>query len=443
MADLRATSTPARLSPPLVRLPKLVQGVGFAVFGARRCGVGSGGTAASSRSTCRSSADQSSSPTRLWCLRCAPRAPNGCCNVQPNLEQLVRARFGVRARRLHASRSAPVARAGIPRAEPQNLRRRHRGRDAAGDVRLGLRAEIPNARTDEQDHVERDPADPLRRRCDGTRGNYVADRSALYESRVSSWHSCLRRHRWAGRLGPWGRLDKLRRPSTGSSARLSPTPKPIRRSVSERTSWRCLVRSRVRRRTAIPPMDLCDELLTLIGAGHETTASALGWTFERLRRHPDVLAELVSRGRCRGSAFRRATILELLRSRTVIDVAGRRVRAPRPRPRRLANSAGPHGARAGSPIFTRIPNSSPPRTIRSASLPRHKPAAPSCLAFGGGPRRCLGADFAIAEMDVVLRTVLQNFRIQTDCRRRREVAFPGNRPHPETRRPRHRESTTK
>ena len=39
--------------------------------------------------------------------------------------------------------------------------------------------------------------------------------------------------------------------------------------------------------------DICDELLTLIGAGHETTASALGWAFERLRRHPDVLAELV------------------------------------------------------------------------------------------------------------------------------------------------------
>ena len=48
--------------------------------------------------------------------------------------------------------------------------------------------------------------------------------------------------------------------------------------------------------------DVSDELLTLLGAGHETTASALGWAFERLRRHPDILAELVEgdrRGRQR------------------------------------------------------------------------------------------------------------------------------------------------
>ena len=51
--------------------------------------------------------------------------------------------------------------------------------------------------------------------------------------------------------------------------------------------------------------------MTLIGAGHETTTSALGWAFERLRRHPDVLAELV-REVDGGSDFRRATILEVL-----------------------------------------------------------------------------------------------------------------------------------
>ena len=73
--------------------------------------------------------------------------------------------------------------------------------------------------------------------------------------------------------------------------------------------------------------DICDELMTLIGAGHETTATALGWTFERLRRHPDVLAELVKEVDEGDSDFRRATILELLRVRTVIDVAGRRVTA--------------------------------------------------------------------------------------------------------------------
>ncbi len=54
-----------------------------------------------------------------------------------------------------------------------------------------------------------------------------------------------------------------------------------------------------------------------------------------------------------------------------------------------------------------------------------KPAAPTWLAFGGGTRRCIGAGFAIAEMDVVLRTVLQNFRIQTDAAADEKSYFRG------------------
>ncbi len=81
-----------------------------------------------------------------------------------------------------------------------------------------------------------------------------------------------------------------------------------------------LLRSRRDGGTGMPRLDICDELLALIGAGHESTASALGWAFERLRRHPDVLAELVREVDEGGSDFRRATILELLRLRTVVDV---------------------------------------------------------------------------------------------------------------------------
>ena len=54
-----------------------------------------------------------------------------------------------------------------------------------------------------------------------------------------------------------------------------------------------------------------------------------------------------------------------------------------------------------------------------------RPAAPTWLAFGGGARRCIGADFAIAEMDIVLRTVLQNFRIQTDAAADEKSHFRG------------------
>ena len=63
------------------------------------------------------------------------------------------------------------------------------------------------------------------------------------------------------------------------------------------------------------------------------------WAFERLRRHPDVLAELVREVDEGGGAFRRATILEVLRVRPVIDVAGRRVSAPNFDLGELADSA--------------------------------------------------------------------------------------------------------
>jgi cytochrome P450 len=54
-----------------------------------------------------------------------------------------------------------------------------------------------------------------------------------------------------------------------------------------------------------------------------------------------------------------------------------------------------------------------------------RPAAPEWLAFGGGARRCIGSDFAIAEMDIVLRTVLQNFRLHTDAAADEKSYFRG------------------
>ena len=175
----------------------------------------------------------------------------------------------------------------------------------------------------------------------------------------------------------------------------------------------------------MPRLDICDELLTLVCAGHETTASALAWTFERLRRHPDVLAELVRGVDEGGNAFRRATIFESLRVRTVIDVFGRRVSSPNfdlgewriPDDRTvLVRIADLHE----NPQIFPHPERFDPYRFRGT-----RPAAPAWMAFGGGARRCIGADFAIAEMDIVLRTVLQNFRIQTDAAADEKSYFRG------------------
>jgi len=106
--------------------------------------------------------------------------------------------------------------------------------------------------------------------------------------------------------------------------------------------------------------------------------------------------------------------VEVLRVRTVIDVIGRRVTAP-------SFDLGPWRIPQGRTVLVRIadlhanPELFPhPERFDPSRFRDTRPAAPAWLAFGGGVRRCLGADFAVAEMDVVLRTVLQHFSIQTD-----------------------------
>jgi cytochrome P450 len=157
-----------------------------------------------------------------------------------------------------------------------------------------------------------------------------------------------------------------------------------------------------------------DELLTLLGAGHETTASALGWAFERLRRHPEVLAKLVAEVDEGGSDYRQAFILELQRSRTVIDFAGRNVAASH---FDLGEWHVDHGSNIlvsivdlhdDADIFENPQRFDPDRFVGA------KPPTFAWLPFGGGTRRCIGAAFANTEMNVVLRTVLKHFAIETD-----------------------------
>jgi cytochrome P450 family 138 len=218
-----------------------------------------------------------------------------------------------------------------------------------------------------------------------------------------------------GARSPWGRLNELRR----AFDRIADTL--IERAgadpaLHERPDILAfLLRTRRDDGTGIPRQDIHDELLTLVCAGHETTASALAWTFERLRRHPRVLGELVDEVDGGGGELRRATIAESLRARTVIDVFGRRVSASN-------FDLDEWRIEGGRTVLVRIadvhenpeiyscPEQFDPHRFRGI-----KPAAPEWLPFGGGIRRCIGAEFAIAEMDVVLRTVLRSFRIRTDA----------------------------
>jgi cytochrome P450 family 138 len=174
-----------------------------------------------------------------------------------------------------------------------------------------------------------------------------------------------------------------------------------------------MLRSSYEDGSAMSRKDIGDELLTLLAAGHETTAATLGWAFERLSRHPDVLAALVAEADTDDNEFRQATILEVQRNKTIIDMAGRHVCAP---VFELGEWAIPRGSsivvsisrmHANADAFPDPDRFDPQRFVGA------KPPASAWIPFGGGARRCVGAVFANMEMDVVLRTVLRHFTIET------------------------------
>jgi cytochrome P450 family 138 len=228
-----------------------------------------------------------------------------------------------------------------------------------------------------------------------------------------------------GRYSPWGKLDQARASINRivftliERAEADPT-------LDERNDiLALLLRSRRDDGTAIPRMDISDELLTLVVAGHESSTAALSWLFERLRRHPDVLAELVREVDEGGSEFRRATIAESLRVRTVLDAVGRRVRGQN-------FDLGGWRIPRGRNIFVYLadlhknPDIYPdPERFDPNRFLGTKPAPLTWLPFGAGSRRCLGAEFISAEMDIILRTVLQNVHIHTDAEPGEKMRFRG------------------
>jgi cytochrome P450 len=147
-----------------------------------------------------------------------------------------------------------------------------------------------------------------------------------------------------------------------------------------------------------------DELLTLLLAGHETTATGLAWTFDLLLHDARVLAQ----AREAEPAYLDAVVKEALRIRPVIPGIGRVVRGE---PFQLGPYAIPAGVEINPSIRTihrradLYPN--PGRFSPERFLGPDAPDTYTWLPFGGGTRRCLGASFALMEMRVVLARVLE------------------------------------
>jgi cytochrome P450 len=153
--------------------------------------------------------------------------------------------------------------------------------------------------------------------------------------------------------------------------------------------------------------ELRDELMTLLVAGHETTASELGWAFERLSRAPAVVARLRDEIEADdGDGYLAATIQETLRRRPVLPNAAPRLVKQEVE---IGGWTYPPGVCvvANAYLIHHDPEIYPePYAFRPERFLEEAPGTYTWIPFGGGRRRCLGASFATLEMKIVLRAVL-------------------------------------
>ena len=175
--------------------------------------------------------------------------------------------------------------------------------------------------------------------------------------------------------------------------------------------------------------DLRDELLTLVSAGHETTATAIAWACDLLAHNPRVVHRLQED---HDGSYLKATAKEVLRARTVAYVSASRHPleafelgrcALGPETAILVDAQGLH---ADPELFP------DPGTFRPERFIEHQPDAYAYLPFGGGAHRCLGASLAMLELELFIEALVQRVELAPDGPparpvRRGVTLAPGNR----------------
>ena len=220
-----------------------------------------------------------------------------------------------------------------------------------------------------------------------------------------------------GRWSPWGRAFAYRREYDAIVDRLIAAARQDPDLDSRDDVLAMMLVSRYDDGARMSRDEIADQLLTLLAAGHETTATTLAWAMERLRRHPDVLGRLVAEVDEGGSRFREATILEIQRTRPVIDRTARQVRAPSMNlgrwtlPRGQVVMVSIYLIHNNETLFPQAHRFDPDRFLDK------KPDTYEWIPFGGGVRRCIGAAFASTELNVVLRTLLRDFTLEPTSER--------------------------
>ncbi|MFC7276029.1 cytochrome P450 [Paractinoplanes rhizophilus] len=211
-----------------------------------------------------------------------------------------------------------------------------------------------------------------------------------------------------GGYGPGARFDRYRRRYDEIVGRLIDRAAADPRLDEREDVLALLVQARYDDGSPMSRGQIADQLLTLLTAGHETTATTLAWAFEQLSRHPAALGRLAAGG----DDLLDATIMEVQRVRPVVEITARQVRADALRigrwtlPRRTVATACITLLHENETLFP-DPARFDPERFMGARADKY-----GWIPFGGGVRRCIGAAFASLEMRVVLRTILRDFVIE-------------------------------
>jgi cytochrome P450 family 135 len=218
-----------------------------------------------------------------------------------------------------------------------------------------------------------------------------------------------------GGLTPWGKLMRctaeVDRAIYAEMARRREVPNAAQDDVLS-----LLLEARDESGEPMSDREIRDQLLTMLVAGHETTATALAWAFERMLRHPDVVARLRADMEAGDSRYLDAAIKESLRLRPVVPIAARKLSAPLT----VAGRRYPAGTVLMPCIFLLHRNPAvydAPDRFRPERFLDDQPGTYSWIPFGGGVRRCLGASFALLEMRIVIESVLRHLELRPATRR--------------------------
>jgi cytochrome P450 len=224
--------------------------------------------------------------------------------------------------------------------------------------------------------------------------------------------------RWDwGRWSPWGRFFQYRREYDAIVDRLIAKALADPGLAARDDVLALMLQSRHDDGSPMSRDEIADELITMLAAGHETTATTLAWAVERLQRHPELLDRLVADLDAGSEEVLNATIFEVLRTRPVIDTTFRQVKAPTlqigpwtiPQGQTIVASIGL--LHADESVFRDAARFDPDRFMT------RRPDPAGWIPYGGGVRRCIGAAFATMEIRIVLRTLLRNYVISPSSAR--------------------------